>query len=480
MDSLATVTELVGVAQISRDAKTLTEFGGDRTENVPHLPDAVIRVPSLQALVEIVKIASRERIPLIPRVAGTNLGGLTIPSHGGWVLELTAMNKIVELDLENMVCVVEPGVTFGQLKEELDRHTPALTIGFPLSPPDTSVMANCLLDGLGNLSLKHGTMGEWLSGLEVVRGDGSLLRTGSWALGVPVPFGRAPLPDLTGLFVSMQGSTGIVCKAAVQLWPAPVHRARSFVFCQDRNAALKALVTLPRLDVLDDVGALSWPAGKMLFGVNHPGARDPGEPEVFLYLDIGAADQTLMRAKQRVIVNALADLRSQGFAIEDPLDVHELVRLEPRLARFAEFPTRLDFLLDHPDGGLTWVGTYGPMSRAVPATDVALAVMERHGFPPLMVARSMKGGHFGVLRFIEVFLHADASARERVTACNQELCDRMIEHGFVMYKTPGWVVERYRPRLDAGFARLLGEVQGLLDPGGIMNPGRWAVRSRKP
>jgi FAD/FMN-containing dehydrogenase len=367
-----------------------------------------------------------------------------------------------------MVAVIEPGVTFGQLAAELGRLLPPLTIGFPLSPPETSVMANCLLDGLGNLSLIHGHMGDHVNGLEVVRADGSLLRTGAWALGVPVPFSRAPLPDLGGLFMSFQGTTGIVSKLAVELWPELPHRQRAFVLAYDRAATMRALRELPRLEVLHDLGGLSWPTAKLL-----------AEPEFFFYLDWSAATDTLLAEQRRVITRYLAALRAEGLRIEDPIDVETLVALEPRLGRLATFPTRLDFLLDHPDGGLTWVGTYGPLSRFEAACDEGIAIAERHGFPPTIVARPMKGGHFAVLRFIQIFRRDDPTDRARVRRCNAELCDALLRHGFVMYKTPGWAVERYRSRLDPGFARLLTETRDLLDPGHIMNPGRWALHQER-
>lgn len=450
-------------------------WAADMTENAPSDPDAVVAIHDVEQLREVVRLAHEHGVPLIPRVAGTNLGGLTIPVRGGWVLDLREMNRIVELDEGNMVAVIEPGVTFGQMREQLDRCARPLTIGYPLSPPEASVMANCLLDGLGNLSLLHGAMGEWVSGLEVVRADGSLLRTGVGGLGVPVPFGRAPLPDLTGLFLSWQGTTGIVSKLAVQLWPRPAHRQRFFVLAYDRGAAMRALCELPPLDVLSDLAALSWPTGKMLLGVDHPIERDPAEPELFFYMDVTAPTERLLSEKMRVVRDFLSGLRKDGLRIDDPMDVASLVALEPRLGRLAEFPTRLDFLLDHPDGGLTWVGTYGPMSRFEQACDRGIEIVTRHGFPPTIVARPMKGGHFCVLRFIQVFRHDDPVDRARVSRCNVELCDALFEEGFVMYKTPGWAVQRYAPRLDPGFVRLVREIRALVDPRGIMNPGRWEL-----
>jgi FAD/FMN-containing dehydrogenase len=445
------------------------------TEVQPAPPDAVLGIRELSELQEVTRLANGAGVPLVPRVAGTNLGGLTIADRGGWILDLTEMNRIVELNCEDRVAVLEPGVTFGQLRAALDETKPPLTIGYPLSPPEASVAANCLLDGLGNLSLKHGAMGDWINGLEAVRADGSLVRTGAWALGVPVPFARAPLPDLTGLFVSWQGTTGVVSKLAVQLWPLLPFRERSFVLAYDRAATIVALRDLPALDLLDDLGGLSWPTAKMLLGVHHPTERDPAEPEFFFYLDLSAPTRALFEAKRSALREFVQQLRDSGLRIEDPLDVQSLVRIEPRLAKLADFPTRLDFLLDHPDGGLTWVGTYGPLSCFEAACEAGIAIVERHGFPPTIVARPMKGGHFAVLRFIQVFRHDDEADRERVRRCNAELCDALLAFGFVMYKTPGWAVERYRSRLDPGFSRLMREVRELMDPGGIMNPGRWPI-----
>ena len=464
MSTLEALREIVGTERVRVDAAVLAEYGGDQTEIPDRIPDAVVTVQNVEQLCAVVELAAAHQIPLTPRVAGTNLGGLTIPQSGGWVVDLAPMNRIVELNVDDMFAVIEPGVTFGQLKAALDARAPQLTIGYPLSPPETSVAANCLLDGLGNLSLLHGAMGEWISGLEVVRADGSMLRTGSWAVGVPEPFGRAPLPDLTGL-----------SKLVVQLWPRPAFRERLFVLTYDRGATLRALRELPSLEILHDLGGLSWPTGKMLFGVQHPKERDPGEPEFFLYLDLGAPTKELLAAKRKVLRDYLTKLRSSGLRLDDPIDVATLVRLEPKLGKLAEFPTRLDFLLDHPDGGLTWVGTYGPMSRFEAGFERGIEIVERHGFPPMIVARPMKGGHFGVLRFIEVFERDSPDDRARVAACNLELCDALIELGFVMYKTPGWAVHRYADRLDPGFVRLLGEVKAMLDPTGIMNPGRWSV-----
>jgi glycolate oxidase len=477
MDS-AQLTRLLATAipaaRIDADPAALDRASRDQTECPPGRPDVIVHVESAAELEAIVRIAIANRIPLTPRVAGTNLAGLALPARGGALLDLTRMNRILDINEIDMLAVIEPGVTFQQLVDELAARALPLTIGIPLSPPETSIVANCLLDGLGNLSLLHGTMGEWIAGLEVILGTGETIRTGAWALS-DVPFSRAPLPDLTGLFVSWQGATGIVTKMAVQLKPRPPLRKRLFVLTYERRTTYELMRRLARTRMFDDIGGLSWPTGKMLYDVARPLVKDPDEPEFFTYLDVSAFTAAELRLKLEVVVAELRALRERGAAIEDPFDIETICALSPRFERFAAFPTRLEFLVDNPGGGLTWVGTYGPMSRFDRAADLGIEVMARHGLPPVIVSRPMKGGHFGVLRFITTFARDEAAEVERVRLCNGELLEMVLDQGFIPYKTPAWAVERILPRLWPGTHELMRRIRALLDPQGIMNPGRWAL-----
>jgi len=461
-------------ARLSTDPAVLDGYSRDQSECPAGRPDIAVLVESAEELEGVARVAIEHKIPLTPRVAGTNLGGLAIPARGGALVDLTRMNRILAINETDMLAVIEPGVTFRQLVDELAARELPLTIGIPLSPPETSVMANCLLDGLGNLSLLYGSMGEWIAGLEVILGTGETIRTGAWALS-DVPFSRAPLPDLTGLFVSWQGSTGLVTKMAVQLKPRPPLRKRLFILTYERRTTYELMRRLARMKLFDDIGGLSWPTGKMLYGVVKPLVKDPDEPEFFTYLDVSAFSPAELRLKLETVLAELRELRERGAAIEDPFDIETLCALSPRFEKFAAFPTRLDFLLDSPGGGLTWVGTYGPMSRFDKAADLGIEIMERHGFPPVIVSRPMKGGHFGVLRFISTFARDDAADVERVRRCNGELLDMVLDQGFIPYKTPAWAVERILPRLWPGTHELMRKIHALLDPNGVMNPGRWRL-----
>jgi FAD/FMN-containing dehydrogenase len=155
------------------------------------------------------------------------------------------------------------------------------------------------------------------------------------------------------------------------------------------------------------------------------------------------------------------------------MPVTDLVALAPDLAPFAELPARLAFLLDHPGGGLTWVGTYGPLDRLEEGARAGSRLLEAAGHPPLIVSRPMKGGHYGVLRFIERFDRADETATAAVAALNVAVAETLMDLGYVPYKCPGVLYESVFRRLDPGFVRMMQTIRTALDPNGILNPDRW-------
>ena len=113
------------------------------------------------------------------------------------------------------------------------------------------------------------------------------------------------------------------------------------------------------------------------------------------------------------------------------------------------------------------------MSRFDSAADRGIEIQKAHGFAPVVVSRPMKGGHFGVLRFIQTFRRDDLEDVERTRACNAELTDVVLDEGFVPYKTPAESVKKLMPRMWPGTYDLMRRIHDLMDPDRIMNPGRW-------
>ena len=470
---IARLGEIVGTEAVAGDDATLYVYSRDMTENEPGRPEIVVMPASTSELQAVVRLAAKTRVPLTPYVAGANVGGLAIPAEGGIVVDLKKMRGI-EVHGEDMVAIVEPGVTFGHLKAHLDEHYPDLRYSYPLSPPYTSVMNNALLDGLNNLSYRHGAMSEWITSLEVILPDGRLTRIGAAAVS-PKWFGRAPLPDLAGLFIAWQGATGIVTRVGIHLWPQHPCSTRQFVMVGEIEGAYRLQQRLARVELLDDIAGFTWPAGKMLFGVTGPLARHPNEPVCFVYSECSGQDHYEVSMKTRAIRRVIRGLRREGFTVQDPLDVDLLVKINPDYAKLAEFPTTLNFLLAYGGGGFSWVGSFGPPSGWVRGMESSMAIMERHGFPPLIVARPMKGGHFYALRPIIPFDRAEEGIRPRIRGALEEIAESLMDAGYVPYKAPAWAVRKIMDRADPNWVHLMKRMKKTLDPHRIMNPGRWGL-----
>ncbi|MCR4316312.1 MAG: FAD-binding oxidoreductase [Planctomycetes bacterium] len=466
------LVSIVGPMNVTNREEALREYARDYTEIHGSPPEVVVRPSSTEEVSKVLKFANENRIPVTPVIAHSNVGGLSIPSRGGIQLDMRQMNKILAVYENDLSMVIEPGVTWQDVKDYLDANHRTVRFGYSLSPPDTSVMGNLLMDGLTNLSCRWGSQGHWILGMEVVLADGTVVRTGALSREC-IPCTESPLPNVTGLFINFHGTTGVVTKLAVEVQPKPTYQRRMFILGYKIEPAFELAVQLARMDLCDDIAGLTWPVGRILFGELHSTFKDKDEPEVFIFVDYGAFDEAVFAEKGRAIQRVIDFYRGKGDRFEDPLDLQRLLKISPELGKFADWPMRLDFLLDHPGGGLTWVGTYGPASQLREGVRRCHDLMMKRGYPPIVVTRCMRGAHFAVLRCIAVFDHESKSSRDDIHELNKAIADVCVDLGFFPYKTPRWAADRYMGRFDPGFVGLLKKVKGTLDPHGILNPGKW-------
>ena len=185
--------KIVGDEHVSTSRADLYSYSHDMTEHEPSRPDFIVMPDCVEEVQGVLRLANREKIPVIPFTGGVNVGGLTLPLHGGIVLDLRRMNRVIEVNEEDRYIIVEPGFSFGDLKRLLDKEYPHLWYGFPAAPGSSSVMSNALLDGFGS---DHNSMGinhEHTNGLEVVLPTGEVVKIGSCAVS---PTGSAALLSL--------------------------------------------------------------------------------------------------------------------------------------------------------------------------------------------------------------------------------------------------------------------------------------------
>ncbi|MBW2086882.1 MAG: FAD-binding oxidoreductase, partial [Deltaproteobacteria bacterium] len=221
--------KIVGAEYVSNHAEERFMYSRDMGTMLPSMPDLVVMPDSPEEVQKVVQLANREGIPIVPMGGGLVLSGLTRPLKGGIVLDMKRMNRILEVNEVSRYVLVEAGTSQGMLQAYLKRHHPRLKHSCPDAPPIATIGGNVLIHGSGHLSHAAGFHSDMCNGLEVVLPTGEIARIGSCSTS-PYWFSRAPLPDLAGLFMGWDGTTGVVTKLAMKLYPdRPFNDARVFI-----------------------------------------------------------------------------------------------------------------------------------------------------------------------------------------------------------------------------------------------------------
>ena len=212
------------------DVRLLTEatdresYREDETPYLhPGLPLAVALPATTAEVSALVRLAGRHRVPIVPRGAGTGLSGGAAGIEGGLTVALTRMDRLLEIDRENMVAVVQPGLINAALKRAVAAE--GLFYGpDPASFEMCSIGGNLGTNAGGLCCVKYGQTRDWVLSLEVVLADGAVIRTGGKNLKDTAGY------SLTHLFVGSQGTLGIITEATLRLRPAPPPRSTLLVF----------------------------------------------------------------------------------------------------------------------------------------------------------------------------------------------------------------------------------------------------------
>jgi glycolate oxidase len=465
--------KIVGNDFVSTTPADLYIYSQDMTQAEPGWPDIVVMPKSVEEVQAIIRLANKEKIPVTPYIAGGNIGGLTIPLKGGISLDVKRMDRIIEVNETDMYAVIEPGVTFGHMKACLETHHPDLVYTYAFSPPSTSVMANALVQGLDDLSFRYGAASRWVSGLEVVLPTGEMVRIGSCAVSDTWQ-AFVPFPELSGLFLGWQGATGVITKMAVSLWPQPKHATQVTYLFMDFESAYKYLRAISRTRIPDDitVGTSVWQrveqqAGEHVKVSTYPAqAISPGEPELAVNAAISGNTINELNARVEVIEEVVR---------EELKDINKkMIKAGTSNGRKVVLPTQMLGVLSS-GGGLTWVGTYGPMSKWLETAKRGCALQDKHGFTRTLYTRVMNEGHFVAVRWLLPFDKGDPNMVRRIQALYTDQLEMILDMGFIPYKTPVWAIRKLEEKADANWVKLHRRVKEMLDPNNIMNPGRWGA-----
>jgi len=237
MISKTAIQQLVaklGAANVASEKEDLLVLGYDSTPGIHHLPEIAVFPTTTEGVLAAMEVAQREGLPIVPRGSGTGLSGGSVPAKGGMVLCLNRMNRILEIDEENLTATAEAGVV------TLDLFNAVAGKGL-FYPPDpgsqkiSTLGGNVMEDAGGLRGLKYGVTRDYVMALKCVLPDGSILTTGGKSV-----------KDVAGyafkdLLIGSEGTLGIVTEVTVKLIPPPQAKRTFLAYFDDIRTAGEAV-----------------------------------------------------------------------------------------------------------------------------------------------------------------------------------------------------------------------------------------------
>ena len=449
MQAFDEIRAVIGDRLSQKDADR-DQHGQSETWHRAPPPDAVAWPETTAEVSAIMAICNRHGVPVIGWGTGTSLEGHALATHGGLVMDLMRMNRVLDVRPEDMLATVQPGVT----REDLNTELRATGLFFPIDPG-----ANASLGGMaatrasGTMAVRYGTMRDAVLALEVVLADGTIIRTGTKAAKSSAGY------DLTALMVGSEGTLGIITELTLRLYGQPEDVAAAvcaFASMEDavNCVAMTMQVGIPmaRIEFMDPVA---------MRAVNlHSGTSYPEQPH--LMIEFNGSPESV-RADAEAFGEIATEHGGQGFQwASSPEDRRKLWE-----ARHASYWATLK-LRPGATGVVTDVCV--PMSELPGAVTAAAADMAAAGILGDIV------GHVGDGNFHTLLLIEPGNAEELARA--KEVANAMArraiavggtvsgEHGIGIGKR-GLMAEQHGPAWQ-----VMGAIKAALDPKGILNPGK--------
>ena len=455
MQLAKTLRQLLGIDVVADDAEALAAHSGDKWF-AAEAPEVVVFARSTSDVSKLLKFASQKKIPVTARGAGFGYVGGCVPVRKGIALSLMRMNRIKEINFADAIAIVEPGVITADLKAAV-RAQKLFYPPDPASMKDCSIGGNIATNAGGPRCLKYGVTRNYVVGLEVVLASGEVLRTGGRVHKNKTGF------NLIGLFVGSEGMLGVVTEITLRLLPLPPARATlsaAFATMSQAAAAVQEIFAqgfLPSsLEIADsftleaarrDLGKSIVPAGSAHLLVDLDGQQESVRSEV------AAVRELLARKKPEALEMAEGEINCEKL-----------------------WALRREFSNSLRATGLTKLNedVVVPRSRIVDLVEFAEKLQRKHGFPIACFGHAGDGNiHVNIMadRY-----NRDAVVREKVVVALDELFGQVLawdgvitgEHGIGLAKKPWW------PEATSEVARdLHHKLKEILDPAGILNPGKF-------
>ncbi|AGA70642.1 FAD/FMN-dependent dehydrogenase [Desulfitobacterium dichloroeliminans LMG P-21439] len=253
-EALNELIQVLGKEHVITEHEELLTYSYDATAAMPRqTPDVFITPQTTEQVSEVMKISAKYNLPVYPRGSATNLSGGTIPIEKGIVMSMLHMNKILEVDDENLTASVQPGVIIADLNNAAMEHG----LFYPPDPGtvNTATMGGSVSESSGGLrGLKYGVTKHYVMGMKLVRANGDIIKWGGKTVKNVTGY------DLTALFTGAEGTLGIITEILVKLNPVPESRKALLGVFDDIDKAGNAISAIIRnkvipatLEIMDNI-----------------------------------------------------------------------------------------------------------------------------------------------------------------------------------------------------------------------------------
>jgi glycolate oxidase len=467
---LRELQKIVGQSNCTASKHIRYAYSYDLTFVKPKLPDYVVMAETVEQIQELLLFANKEKIPVVPYIAGTNIGGLTIPERGGILLDLKKMNRIIDIDTESHVAVIEPGVSHAKLADALYKHK--LRFGWPVGPPSGSVTGCAISHGIGGLSAKYGLNSQEITSMEVVLPTGELTRVGSCAIRHDAWHSCLPLPQLDGLFKGWLGSSGIVTKLAISVHPIPPLLKVFTVSTENVEDMYSYMLNLSNYEMCDDLTAVSWWLTQV--PIPYPFKAKPDEsPEWFCFATTTSWTEKEREARTEIWEKVFEEEQKKGTSIKQTVYPEEALRGRTQLPSQVVGSTKN--YCKQAGGGISWPGTFTPAKVWAPVYNKWKDILVDHNLSPAVRMTMYRGVHYGMFRAMIPFNKQSAEETENARHAIVECLKVDLDAGGIPYKPPVDFANEINKRADPGYLDLLRRMKKFLDPNDIMNPGKLGI-----
>jgi D-lactate dehydrogenase len=447
--ALADLQRIFASDALHTDPAECLVYGYDNSRRQA-MPDAVVFPTTHDQVAALVQLCREHRVALVARGRGTNTTGASVPIAGGVVASFERMNRVLRIDPDNRLAVVEPGLLNGDLQSALAPHR-LFWAPDPTSAPFCTIAGNIACNAGGPRAVKYGATRDNVLALRAVAGNGEAFRCGT-----PTTKGSTGY-DLTRLLIGSEGTLAIVTEATLKLTPLPSAKRTLRATYVNVGAAAKAVarimaqpVTPCALEFLDDQC--------LVLARAHAGDAVP-IAGAMLVIEVDGEPGTLASAADAIAHAAKGDGLIELRAATNEAEVAALwaarKALSPALRTLSPNKINEDVVV--------------PVSRVPKLVDVARELAARYALPIVCF------GHAGNGNLHVNLLPRDEAERARAEHALDELFDAVIrlegtlsgEHGIGLAK------RAFMPRaLDPNALALMQRIKQQFDPDGILNPGK--------